>query len=489
MVGIRKFNRSNEGMLMSTTHILEMDATSIASLIKKGELTCREAVSAYINHIKKVNPDINAVVEDHFEEALQKADELDKKEDKSGALFGVPISIKESINVANMKTTGGLEHRQDLIARQDATVISKLKKAGAIILGKTNTPALCFSQETENKLYGRTNNPWDTTKTAGGSSGGEGALLATGGAAVGIASDIGGSIRIPAHFNGVIGFKPGMNQVPIEGHFPSVMDTLAERMFTIGPMGKSVQDMRLLYQVISNKRIKTQRLQSFKVEILPGTIEYPLSERTQDALDTIESYLGKFFATKRTVPPFFEESARMWQDILASIPNNILEHEAYNNDRSGVIRAFVREKLTQRTSIHPSLSWGVFGSKVLKPSAKRMLKNKDALEKGDKRLSEYLHDRLLIFPVYTDVAPKHGKVYHEMFSVRKSFLKYMPYVSYANVWGLPSLTIPVEEDDKNMPIAIQIMSAIGNEDGILRLGRLLEKRFRGYKRCTYYDKT
>src|SRR5699024_8066190 len=128
-----------------------------------------------------------------------------------------------------------------------------LKKAGAIILGKTNTPSLCFCQETENKLYGRTNNPWDVTRTAGGSSGGEGALIAAGGAAAGIGSDIGGSIRFPSHFNGVVGFKPGKYQVSPNGHFPSENTPLQERMLGIGPMGKSVRDIALLYDVIADK--------------------------------------------------------------------------------------------------------------------------------------------------------------------------------------------------------------------------------------------
>src|SRR5699024_11086350 len=124
-----------------------------------------------------------------------------------------PISIKESFNVSGMKTTGGIIHRQDIIKSRDAITVQKLKDAGAIVLCKTNTPALCFCQETDNKLYGRTNNPWNIKHTAGGSSGGEAALLSVGGAAVGLGSDIGGSIRFPSHFNGVVGFKSGKNEV------------------------------------------------------------------------------------------------------------------------------------------------------------------------------------------------------------------------------------------------------------------------------------
>ncbi|RKQ29602.1 amidase [Oceanobacillus halophilus] len=475
---------------MTITSIIDMDATSLAGSIKKGEISSSEAVKSYIEQINKFNPKINAMVENRFEQALVEAELIDKQSvpnHAKGPLYGVPISVKEAFNVTNMKTTGGLEHRQDLISRHDADVITKLKDAGAIILGKTNTPTLCFSQETENKLYGRTNNPWDIMKTAGGSSGGEGALLAAGGSGVGIGSDIGGSIRIPAHFNGVIGFKPGMNQVLAEGYFPSVSSVLQERMFAIGPMGKSVQDMRLMYQIISGKSVATRHLQSFKIEVLPGTIEYPLSDITKEVLNNIEGYLGKFFSIKRTVPPFFEESARLWQDILSSNDSQLLEHESFSNDRSGIVHAFIREKLTQRKKIHPFLSLGIIGSKVFKPSGKRLLQVKNTLKQGDSRLNDYLNNRLLIFPVYHNSAPKHGQVYHEIFSIRKTFLNYMPYVAYANVWGLPSLTIPVDSDENNLPIGIQIIGSIGNEDAIFRLGKLLEKRFRGYVRCKKYD--
>src|SRR5699024_3954985 len=153
-------------------------------------------------------------------------------------LYGVPISIKESFHVKGMKTTGGITHRKDIMMSYDAEAVKRLKDAGAIILCKTNTPSLCFCHETDNKLYGRTNNAWSIDHTAGGSSGGEAALIGVGGAPCGLSSDIGGSIRIPSHFNGVVGFKPGKFQVSTSGHFPPDTHPLKERMSSIGPIGK-----------------------------------------------------------------------------------------------------------------------------------------------------------------------------------------------------------------------------------------------------------
>lgn len=476
---------------MDKLQILKMDAQSMASAIKTKQLTSAEAVNTFIEHIQHINPSINAMVENRFKEAMKEAETADKMIEKNqliGKLHGVPISIKESLHVKGMKTTAGLEHRQDLIYQEDAAVVKKLKQAGAIILGKTNTPALCFCQETDNKLYGRTNNPWNLERTAGGSSGGEGALLAAGGAALGIGSDIGGSIRFPAHFNGIIGFKPGKKQISTEGHFPQIQHPLQERLLTVGPMGKTVEDMKFVYEAISETPLCSQTLQTFKIEILPENTGYPLSARTGQLLAQIENFLERIYSVQKIIPPYFRDSALIWQEIMSINGSKLIEDEAFNNDRSGLFRSFFKEKLTQRTTIHPYLSRAIMGSKLFKPSRKRILEIEQILDQGDEMLNVYLENRLLVLPIYYQAASPHGQVFKEIFSLRKTFLHYMPYVSYANVWGLPALTVPVGEDERNMPIAVQIISCTGNEDAIFRLGRLLEKRFRGYKQANIQDR-
>lgn len=429
------------------------------------------------------------MVENRFEDALEEAKQYDqnKHQNKNGKLAGIPISVKEAFNVAKMKTTGGLEHRQDLIAREDAEVISKLRKEGAIILGKTNTPALSFCQETDNKLYGRTNNPWDLKRTAGGSSGGEGALLATGGAVAGIASDIGGSIRLPAHFNGVVGFKPGMNSVSSVGHYPDLAHPLQARMLGVGPMGKSVRDIELLYQIISDSRPSSAFLYEYNIELLARHAPYPLSERTQAIMESIEDFLDQLIYTKRGIPPLFDESALLWQEMMSVDGSKTIESEAYSKDRSPVIRSYLKEKLTNKTKVHTYLSWAILGSKMFKPSKRRTREIHEIVRNGDEWLKDYLDTRLFILPVYHSTAPAHGQVFKEIFSIRKTFLQYMPYLAYANVWGLPALTLPIGNDENGMPISIQILSAPGNENAIFRLGSIIEKKFGGYRRCKRLD--
>ncbi|GGN48458.1 amidase [Oceanobacillus indicireducens] len=474
-----------------STAILDLDATALAEMLRNGTWTSEEVVTTYINHIKKVNPPINALVEDRFEKAIAEAKQFDETKSMggriTGKLAGVPISVKEAFHVTNMKTTGCLEHRQDLISRDDAKAITKLRKEGAIILGKTNTPALCYCQETDNKLYGRTNNPWDINRTAGGSSGGEGALLAAGGAAVGIASDIGGSIRFPSHFNGVVGFKPGMHQVTVEGHYPEPTHPLQQRMLGIGPMGKSVRDMELMNRILTGTNPKPVFLNEYKVELLVEQTTYPLAKSTKNIMRGIEDFLIQLIQTKRGVPPLFDESAQLWQEIMSIDGSAAVEREAFSNDRSPLIRSYLKERLTNRTKMHPYLSWAILGSKMFKPSKKRAREINDIILRGDEWLNDYLNNRLLIFPVYHTAAPIHGQVFKEIFSIRKTFLDYMPYIAYANVWGLPSLTLPVGKDENDMPVSIQIISSIGNEAAIFRLGSIIEKKFHGYRRCKRLD--
>ncbi|MGM8211971.1 amidase [Virgibacillus sp. W0430] len=476
--------------MLEQKEILNMDATSIASAIRNQKLTSITAVRTFVNHIKKVNPYVNAVVEDRFTEAFVEAKQIDKQNKqaiKDKPLLGVPISVKESFHVKGMKTTGGLIHRQDIISKQDAEIVTKLKHAGAIIICKTNTPTLCFSQETDNKLYGRTNNPWDITRTAGGSSGGEGALLGAGGAAVGVGSDIGGSIRFPCHFNGVIGFKPGTDQVSFNGHFPLNDHPLQTRMLGMGPMGKSVRDMEMLYNIIADKPFPHKKIDQMKIDIFPTDVSYPLSTATKDVLEDSSKFLTDSHAVNRMLPPFFEESAKIWQEIMSIDGAEDIKKLALNSASSSVVASFIKEKMTGSSTMHPYLSWALIGANLFKPSQKRLDEIKNILQRGDELLDAYLDDRLLLFPVYHTAASSHGSTFKEIFSIKKTYIKYMPYTAYANVWGLPALIVPIGVDEKNLPISVQIMSKTGNEHAIFSLGKQLEEQFRGYSRSKLFD--
>src|SRR5580704_13203246 len=186
-----------------------LSAVSMAEQIRQKQLSPVELVEAHLARIEKLNPKLNAYVQVDAEGARRQAQaaEAATRNESVGPLHGVPISIKSSIEVRGMRCEAGSKLRAGIAAAQDAPLVSRLRNAGAIILGTTNTPELLMAWETDNLLYGRANNPWDRSRTSGGSSGGEAAAIASGCSAGGVGSDGGGSIRVPAHFSGICGLK------------------------------------------------------------------------------------------------------------------------------------------------------------------------------------------------------------------------------------------------------------------------------------------
>jgi len=468
--------------------ILDFDATKLAARIRSGETTSLQATDAYIERLQAHNPSVRCLVEERFADARQEAiacdDELRSGSEPKGRLFGVPISMKEAFDVAGMRTTGGLMRRRNAIADQDAEAVAKLKQEGAIILGKTNTPTLCFCQETDNRLYGITNNPWDLDRTVGGSSGGEGALIALGGAAVGFGSDIGGSLRFPAHFNGVVSFKSGNRQVTEEGTYPPIYEDLQMRMLGIGAVSKSVRDAKLINEIVAHSKPESRSLSEYQITLPIDTLGYPISYATQSTLKDIKDELEhEGISATDEQPPMYREAALLWQ-LAMSIDgaSNIKEAAVYGCDSFHPVKEWLKELFGRRSDWHRYLTWAIIGADLFKPSGKKLAEMQTQFRDGDAAVTDYLANRLLILPVYHTPARKHGEVYAELFSPRKTYLKYMPYIAYANTWGLPALTVPVAED-RGLPIGIQIVGRIGSEDAIFQLGAMLEARFRGWKRA------
>lgn len=231
--------------------ILCQSATEAADLVRRKEMSSRELTELLLARIAAVNPALNAVVELRREVALQEAraaDDALARDAEMGPLHGVPITVKESFNVAGLHTTWGNPAFKDYVADTDATVVRRLKQAGAIIVGKTNVHAMLADYaQTANELYGVTNNPWDSTRTPGGSSGGGAAALAAGLTFLDYGTDLVGSIRIPASFCGVYGLKPSVGSVPLTGfHLPGPPPGPSEMtyMSALGPLARSARDLR-----------------------------------------------------------------------------------------------------------------------------------------------------------------------------------------------------------------------------------------------------
>ena len=225
-------------------------AECLAQAIRDKSLSSVELAKAYIAQIEQVNPLINAIAEVDHNRILQDALRLDQELQAGqvrGPLHGVPITIKDNLLTKDIITTGGSFAFANNIPTQDATVVQRLRNAGAIILGKTNLPDFALSWETHSTAFGRTNNPYDLQRTAGGSSGGEAAILAAGGSALGIGTDSGGSIRLPAHYCGIAGLRTSRGLIPSTGHMPPTEGYPVLGVFanfnSIGPMARYVSDL------------------------------------------------------------------------------------------------------------------------------------------------------------------------------------------------------------------------------------------------------
>lgn len=236
--------------------LLRTSAFELAARIRRREVTSRAVVEAHIAQAGRVNPELNIIVRDRFDEARREADEADARVARSSAvdlppLHGVPCTVKECFELTGMPNSSGLWARRNLIARKDATAVARLRAAGAIPLGVTNVSELCMWMETVNKVYGRTRNPYDSMRTVGGSSGGEGASVASGCAPFGIGSDVGGSIRMPAFFNGVFGHKPTGGLVPNTGQHPNREELPEARYNTTGPLCRRASDLMPLLRIVA----------------------------------------------------------------------------------------------------------------------------------------------------------------------------------------------------------------------------------------------
>ena len=281
-------------------------ATKLISLIRRKKISSVELLNLYKDRYDRLNPGINAIIATDFENALKRAKKTDEALAQGmrwGPLHGLPMTMKETYEVIGMPCTAGAPEFKDNYPSQNAAIVNDLLKAGAIIFGKTNVPLFAMDIQSFNKVYGQTNNPWDFTKTCGGSSGGAAAALAAGLTSLEIGSDIGGSIRNPAHFNGVYGHKPSFNIISLRGHFPPPSSLFPGEysgdgdIAVAGPLARTVEDLELAikllvkpkpFQQIAN-RIKLppprkKDLKDFRVGLWLDDPAFPVDSMVGDCL-------------------------------------------------------------------------------------------------------------------------------------------------------------------------------------------------------------
>lgn len=460
-----------------------MSAVALARAIRSRELTSREVVEAHIARIRRVNPTINALVKDRFEDALREARVADEKTtsahpDDLPPFHGIPFTAKDALRAAGMPNTSGLWARRDVVATEDATAVRRLKEAGAIFLGVTNISELCMWMESSNKVWGRTNNPYDPTRTAGGSSGGEGALVGAGGSVLGLGSDVGGSIRMPAFFNGVFGHKPTGGLVPNTGHYPPA-ERLHQRYVTTGPIVRRAEDLMPFLRVVAGpdgveehnvepKLADPSSIDLSKVTawVVPDNGLFKVDRRMADAQRRAASALEAAGArVERRQVPALKRSFEIWSAMLhdgggdatftdlmaaggelsplAELGKAVLGRSSYT--LPGLLLCLLERvpaALGDRTRTLVALG------KELRAELEAML--------GD--------DGVMLFPSYPTVAPKHHVALLPP-------LKWV-YTAIFNVLEMPVTQVPMGLDERHVPTGVQV--AASNQRDTLTIAVALE---------------
>jgi amidase len=386
----------------------------------------------------------------------------------------VPITIKDSLDTAGVVSTGGTKGRANFVPEHDATVVARLRAAGAILLGKTNTPELTLAGETNNLVYGQTNNPYDLSRTPGGSSGGAGAILAAGGSPLDIGSDTGGSIRLPAHFCGITGLKPTSGRVPRTGHIVPFGLGAVDSLTQNGPMARYVEDLILTLPIIAGVDWRD-----------PGIVPMPLGDPDAVDLRSLRVAMHTDNGIKTPTPEIaaaVQTAAAVLADagiaITADRPVALARAFELSSQLSGGDgRAWVRRLLSKAgtTAIHPWLIRRLDEAQPLE-----VAEYTAGLEDVDRFRSEMLsfmqNYDVILCPVCAFPAPPHGTTFTE------EMWKGFSYTGAYNLTGWPGAVVRAGSSPEGLPIGVQIVAQPWREDVALAVARHLETALGGWQR-------
>jgi Asp-tRNA(Asn)/Glu-tRNA(Gln) amidotransferase A subunit family amidase len=458
--------------------LLFLPAVAMAEQIRNKKISPVELVDAHLAQIEKLNPRLNAYVQvdpEGARRAAQGAEIAVMREDTLGPLHGVPISIKSSLEVAGMRCEAGTRLRAGVVATRNAPLVTRLKNAGAIVLGMTNTPEFLMAWETDNLLYGRTNSPLDPERTPGGSSGGEAAAIAAGMSAGGVGSDGGGSIRIPAHFSGICGLKPTPGRIPAAGHFPVSAGPFA-LLGVVGPMARTVADLKVLFEVMQGPDIgdtcaapvplrwpSDEEAKRLRVGYFEDDGRTPVTPETRAAVRTAaEALRSAGFQVDRFQPEGLEEARRLWHRFFVVAGGMLLRPMFKENDTdlSPILKQF--------------LEWSAAGP----PHTARTLL--DAWIQRDLLRARFFAQMqkypILLCPAAAIPAFRHGERSWQVEGKTVPYLDAWSYSEFFSLLGNPAAVVPVGRSPAGMPIGVQIVGRPWDEEQVLAVAAALEKQ-------------
>lgn len=453
---------------LTTTSIIEL-----AKLIRRRQVSPVEVVTAHLNRIKRLNRQLNAIVTlspDALDQA-KRAEALVMSNGARGVLHGVPLTIKDTIATSGLRTTSGSLIRKDYVPTTDATAVARVKAAGAIILGKTNTPEMAIPYETNNPVFGRTNNPYDRQLTPGGSSGGEAAAIAAGLSPGGIGSDLSGSIRVPAHFCGIVGLKPTSGRIPMTGHTPAAEGPLAHGA-CIGPMARLVDDVSLLFQVLAESEgelsIAGDQIKGLQVGWYDFDGVSPVSRATKQVLQAaVDALTQAGLDCREERPKPVESGSRLWGDLFSEpSANNLQEFYSGSEDLAGPLARKVMETTSQRGSPSPQ-------------DLEQAFHERNRLREELLSLMETIP--VIIAPVGSTAAFPHETSRVEVGGESVSVFRAFSYCQTFNVFDLPCVVVRAGQTASGLPLGVQIIGRPFSEHLILKVAGLIEVALGGWQ--------
>jgi fatty acid amide hydrolase 2 len=470
--------------------LTERSAIDLARAIRTQETSARDVVEAHIERLEHMHERINAVVVNRFDAARADADAADDlialtaDVDDLPPFLGVPCTIKESIAMAGMPNCAGLVSRQALRSNENAPTVQRLIDAGAIPLGVTNTPELCLWIETENRQYGRTNNAYSANRTAGGSSGGEGAAVGSGGSPLGLGADIGGSIRIPAFFNGVFGLKPSPGIVPSTGQFPTTETAVAAKMLTIGPIVRRAEDLIPMLRVIAGPdgideyaREATigdpadVNIADTKILLSEDTSFVPVSRELRAARLRAAEALESAGATVETVSlRSMKRALELYLAVLKLEAGvSVADLIVAEGSAKVTLRGALKRKGPHTRALRLLLMSEWMTGKMPQGQLRRAAAAREAFEA---EMHAAIGDAVLLHPTHPRVAPRHGR------TVGKPWL--LTTTAVFNLAAVPVAQIPLGLNPRGLPLGVQAAAGPGRDHVAVAVALELERAFGGW---------
>jgi Asp-tRNA(Asn)/Glu-tRNA(Gln) amidotransferase A subunit family amidase len=372
-----------------------------------------------------------------------------------------------------MKCEAGSKLRAGFVAATDAPLVSRLRNAGATILGMTNTPELLMAWETDNLLYGCTHNPWDLSRTAGGSSGGEAAAIAAGCSAGGVGSDGGGSIRVPAHFSGICGLKPTPGRIPATGHFPTSVGPFA-LIGVVGPMARTVSDLKVLFEVMQGpddgdtsaapvpvRWLSRNDLKKLRIGYFEDDGRTPVTAETRAAVRTAAEALKRAgFEVEPFRPEGLEQARQLWWQFFGIAGGMLLR--PMTKGREADLTAILKQHLSQVATEPPHSGQTLLDTWIMRDIVRMQV------------FSEMREYPILLCPVASIPAFRHGERSWEIDGKTVQYLDAWSYTEWFNLLGTPAVAVPFGRSNEGLPIGVQIVARPWEEELVLAVAVELE---------------